>query len=109
MMIELLNEPMLKDFLQGNERVVLYKHSPRCSVSSAALREMKGFSEAFPDVPIGLINVITSRALSIAVVDLLGVIHQSPQVIVVEKGKVLMHASHFQVRKERLVPYFHHP
>lgn len=106
MMKEITDEKMLKDFLQEEGRAILFKHSTRCPVSARAYQEMEAFAEEYPEVPIGLVKVIESRPLSFMIVDMLGVIHQSPQAIIVEKGQVVMHASHFDVKKDKLAPYF---
>lgn len=76
---------------------VIYKHSTRCPVSYDAYDEVSRFELAHPDVPVHVIDVVLQRDLSRHVASATGVVHQSPQVIVVEGGSVRWHASHYAI------------
>ena len=76
---------------------VVFKHSTRCGFSSSALLEVRQFAARHPAIPILLLDVIADRALARSVAIRLGVRHESPQAIVLERGHVLWHASHSQV------------
>lgn len=81
---------------------VLYKHSPRCGVSSGSLIEMRQFAERHPDIPVYLIDVIADPSVARLAADATGVRHESPQVILLEAGIVVWHRSHFGVSCRRL-------
>jgi bacillithiol system protein YtxJ len=49
-----------------------------------------------------MVLVIEDREVSNAMEDQLGVEHESPQVIVVSRGKPVWHAAHFRVTAEAL-------
>ncbi|MDH3291661.1 MAG: bacillithiol system redox-active protein YtxJ [Gemmatimonadota bacterium] len=81
---------------------VVYKHSPRCGVSAAALIEVRQFAAGHPEVPVYRVNVIAHRPVSQVIAERLEVRHQSPQVILVRHGQTVWHASHYRVSAERL-------
>lgn len=83
-------------------RAVLYKHSTRCGISTRTLREVERFAEQVPDVPVYVIDVISDRDLSNAIADRFEIRHQSPQVVVLENGEPIWHASHFLISARRL-------
>lgn len=79
-----------------NEKVLLFKHSTRCSVSSMALNrlerswkeaEMEGLKPYFLDL-------IAHRDISAKIADQFSVRHESPQVLVIENGECVYHNSH---------------
>ena len=75
--------------------VVIFKHSLTCPISSAAYEQMSRF-----DGEVALIEVQVARELSNEIEDKLGVPHESPQVIVLNKGQVAWNASHFRISAE---------
>jgi bacillithiol system protein YtxJ len=77
---------------------VVYKHSPRCGVCIAAEREVRHFVEGHPDVPVYWIDVVANPGVAERVAARLGVVHESPQVIVLAAGTVRLAASHWDVR-----------
>jgi bacillithiol system protein YtxJ len=83
-------------------RAVIYKHSPRCGVCVASDQEIRHFVAGPCDVPVFWIDVVTHRQLSQRVAEHLGVTHESPQVILVERGRAIWHASHWEVRASDL-------
>jgi bacillithiol system protein YtxJ len=76
---------------------VIFKHSSRCPVSSDAYDEVAAFEEAHPDVPVYVVDVIASRPVSQHLARVTGVLHQSPQALVVEDGTVRWHGSHYAI------------
>lgn len=77
--------------------VVFFKHSVTCPISSGVYAEVDRF-----DGDVGLIIVQSSRALSNEIAARTGVRHESPQALVVRNGKVVYHASHYDVTAEDL-------
>lgn len=90
------------DGVLRDEVAVLYKHSPVCGLSSRALREVRGFAATRPELPIYLVNVITRRDLSLEIEERTGIRHESPQAIVLKRGRPTWHASHRAVTEEAL-------
>ena len=66
----------------GEPWALLFKHSTRCPVSSAAWREVLAFRKAHPDAAVFVVHVVEQRELSNAIAARTGVRHESPQAIV---------------------------
>jgi bacillithiol system protein YtxJ len=79
-------------------RAVIYKHSPRCGVCIASDQEIRHFDEGPCDIPIYWIDVIEHQPVSQLVAERVGVQHESPQVILLERGRAVWSASHWEVR-----------
>lgn len=73
---------------------VLFKHSRTCPVSWHAEKQVQRFQEAHPEVPVFTVTVQDQRALSNRIEAETGIDHESPQVIVFEKGEVVGTTSH---------------
>ena len=76
---------------------VIFKHSTRCPVSYDVHDEVERFAAAHPEVVVWKVDVVASRPLSQQIAHATGVTHQSPQVLVIEDGRVVWHASHYAV------------
>ena len=72
--------------------VVLLKHSTTCGISSGVFREV---SQVAVDVNVVIIQ--THRDLSNSISSRTGVRHESPQAMVLIDGKVVYHASHYDI------------
>ena len=94
----------LDDILQASagRKILLFKHSSSCGISSGAKREMDSFLEANPDAEVYLLIVQEQRSLSGAIAEKLGVVHESPQLILVENGKALESWSHWKIKKSKV-------
>lgn len=80
--------------------VVVFKHSTACGVSARARAEMAALATRWPEgegPALALVRVIEERPLSQALAALLGVPHESPQVIVIRGGRAVWHAAHEEV------------
>ena len=80
---------------------VLYKHSPICATSGFAYQEMLAFRRA-SSVPVYLVDVVKHRPLSRALAERVGVIHASPQAIILKDGVPAWHRSHFDIEAEAM-------
>jgi len=95
--IPLTELSQLKDILQLSQTkpCLIFKHSTRCSISSMALNRLeRAADESFNELNSYLLDLISYREISNAIADELSVEHQSPQIITIVKGKVVLHASH---------------
>lgn len=72
---------------------VFFKHSTRCSISSMALNSFESSWE-LADENLYYIDLLRFRDVSNALAMKTGVVHQSPQAIIVRNGEVVYHASH---------------
>ncbi|MFZ3102452.1 MAG: bacillithiol system redox-active protein YtxJ [Desulfitobacteriaceae bacterium] len=84
-------------------KIILFKHSTTCPISACAWREVQDFILGSQDeVLVVMIKVIESRAVSNQVAEELGVMHQSPQALLLSNGKVLWQVSHQAVIRENI-------
>jgi len=81
--------------------VLLYKHSLTCGSSAYAFEEVKDLARR-STVPIAIIPVQTARSVSDDVARRFGVRHESPQVLLLQDGRVLWHTSHSGVTADRI-------
>jgi bacillithiol system protein YtxJ len=81
---------------------VVYKHSPICPTSGIAYEEMSSLRRLHGDVPVYLVDVVHSRLLSRHIAELVGVVHASPQAIILRAGVPAWHGSHFDLRAEAI-------
>ena len=79
---------------------VVYKHSPICPTSGIAYQEMRSLRHLHGDVPVYLVDVVHSRPLSRYIAERVGIIHASPQAIILRAGVPAWHGSHFDLRAE---------
>jgi len=84
------------------EHAILFKHSPRCPVSAEALTEIEEFARRQPATPVYLVDVLAQRPLSQRIAADLGIPHESPQAILLQRGKPLWHGSHYEVTADTL-------
>lgn len=91
------DEAQLAEVLAAPQAVI-YKHSPRCGACVAAEQEVASFADGNPDVPVYRVDVVTRASLAQVIARTLGVPHESPQVIVVSRGRTAWSASHWEVR-----------
>ena len=82
--------------------VLLYKHSPICSLSARAHDEVSWFDQQHSDIPVYMVNVLDQRSLSMTIAADTGIQHHSPQVIILRYGKPVWDTSHMRVRAERI-------
>lgn len=87
-------------------RVLLYKHSTRCGLSTRAAEEVATFAENFPDARVELVDVVADRAISNAIEARFGVRHESPQILLVVEGSVVDHVSHREVTADTLASWW---
>ena len=97
MIIPLPDEAGLGAVLEA-PAAVIYKHSPRCGACIASAQELAFFADGHPEVPVYQIDVVARPQLARTVADRLGVLHESPQAILVADGRAVWSASHWDVR-----------
>ena len=81
---------------------LVFKHSTRCPVSTAAHREVAEFRRRQPAAAVYVVHVVEQRDLSRAVAERTGVRHESPQAIVLAAGSVIWSDSHEGVTADAL-------
>ena len=88
----------LEDILTSPNPFLIFKHSTRCHISSMALATFnKSWKVSSEKCPAYLLDLLSFRDLSDEVARTTGVVHQSPQLILLKNGEVLYAASHHTI------------
>ncbi|MGI8918688.1 MAG: bacillithiol system redox-active protein YtxJ [Pyrinomonadaceae bacterium] len=93
--IKVTGAEQFTDLLSRSQKqpIVIFKHSTTCPISAAAYNEMEQLAGE-----VVLVEVQRARELSREIEKQTGIRHESPQVLVLENGKVVWNASHFKVK-----------
>jgi bacillithiol system protein YtxJ len=82
--------------------VLLFKHSTRCSVSIMALRKFQSEWKVDLNCRLVFLDLLAYRNISNEIASKTGIMHQSPQVIVMNKGIVIYDASHNSISAKKI-------
>jgi bacillithiol system protein YtxJ len=95
---KLSSQESIDGFLSDDLPQVIFKHSPRCGISSMVLRRFEA-SEVFKNSKekYWLLHLIENRAISNALANDFNVRHESPQVLIFHKGLLVHHAAHSSI------------
>jgi bacillithiol system protein YtxJ len=75
--------------------VIFFKHSGRCNISAMALNRFEDYAKEIDENSIlYMIDVVNHRPASLHAAEMLGVVHQSPQILVIHHGKAIYDNSH---------------
>lgn len=80
---------------------VIFKHSTRCSISSVVKNRLE---KSAGEAPVHYLDLIAHRPVSNSIAEIFGVIHESPQVLVIKEGKCVFHESHMAIHFEDVAP-----
>lgn len=73
--------------------VLLFKHSIRCSISTMVKRRLDNLELPNSAIPVYL-ELITYRNVSNEIESYFNIVHESPQLLVVQNGKIASVANH---------------
>ena len=92
----------LRSALRASEDapVLLFKHSRTCPISSMAHANLAVLGP--DDVDVYRVVVQDARPVSNAIAATFGVRHESPQVLLVHRGAVAFHTSHYGITAARV-------
>jgi bacillithiol system protein YtxJ len=87
------------DRLSQTQPVLIFKHSTRCSISSTALNrfEKQYKPEDVTLLPAYYLDLLTYRPISIEIANRSGIVHQSPQALLIKDGKCTHESTHFEI------------
>jgi bacillithiol system protein YtxJ len=101
--IKLEKMEQLEGILSAKKPVIIFKHSTRCHISSMALTSFVRSWKCSADVcDTYLLDLLSYRSLSNEVAQQTGVIHQSPQLILIKNGVVSYSASHHAIDADEI-------
>lgn len=77
--------------------IVIFKHSTTCGISAGVMREISAVKS-----DVHVIIMQTHRPLSNSLAERTGIRHESPQAIVIESGRPVYSASHYDIEPKKL-------
>lgn len=82
-----------------NKNILIFKHSTRCNISRATLDrlERNWKDSEVPNVKPYFLDLLSHRDISNAIAEHFHVEHQSPQVLIIRKGKSIYDNSHYGI------------
>ncbi|HPE96421.1 MAG TPA: bacillithiol system redox-active protein YtxJ [Chitinophagales bacterium] len=99
--IDLTDEAVWQDVVRRSHihPVCIFKHSTRCGVSSMVLNRLEQH-EPVQNSSWYMLDLIRYRTFSDLIAESTGVVHESPQMIILSDGAVQIHFSHTEIRTE---------
>ena len=91
--------------LSKEKPVLIFKHSTRCSISRFALKQFENEFDLQNQIDAYFLDLLEFRAISNEIASRFGIIHQSPQLLLIKEGKVLYDASHSDIQANELKKY----
>lgn len=83
---------------------LIFKHSTRCFISASVLRRFESeWALSSPHVATHFLDLLQYRNLSNLIADRFQVEHESPQIIIIHKGKTSFHTSHDSISMETIL------
>ncbi|GLB49214.1 bacillithiol system redox-active protein YtxJ [Neptunitalea lumnitzerae] len=76
------------------QTVAIFKHSVRCGISAMVKRGFENEENSNVDVKLYYLDLINYRPISNEIAERFGVVHESPQLIVLKNKEVITTASH---------------
>tara|TARA_R110000850_G_scaffold46223_5_gene116405 strand:- start:186 stop:533 length:348 start_codon:yes stop_codon:yes gene_type:complete len=97
--IELREKTQLNNIIEDSNSLpmgaLIFKHSTRCSISRMVLdRFRREWNVPADDMSVYYLDLISFRSLSNEISEKFGVIHESPQVLLIKGGRSVYDASH---------------
>lgn len=88
--------------LSFQKPVAIFKHSTRCSISRMALKQFENEFNLEDKVTPYYLDLLEFRPISNEIAARFGVMHQSPQLILIKDGNAIYSASHSDIQVEDL-------
>ncbi|HLV51849.1 MAG TPA: bacillithiol system redox-active protein YtxJ [Flavobacterium sp.] len=74
--------------------VLIFKHSTRCIISKSALRSFESGFDLEDKMTLYYLDLLQYRNISNEIAEVFGIVHQSPQILLIKNGKVIYNESH---------------
>lgn len=91
----------LNQFIAGEGKRLLFKHSTICPISTSAYEEFQSYLQG-NEMPAAVILVREDRPVSNEVAERFGIKHESPQIFLLENGEVKWHTSHWKITQDAI-------
>ncbi len=82
-----------------SNKIVIFKNSTTCGISRMVLKNFQREVDSMDtnDIEFYLLDLLSYRSVSSYIAEKLDVRHESPQMIVIQDGKVIHHDSHSRI------------
>jgi bacillithiol system protein YtxJ len=102
--INLTSEKQLQEIKEKSKQKpqLIFKHSTRCGISSMAKSRLER-SQPPGTIDFYYLDLINHRSLSNALAQLFGVVHESPQVLLIKNGECVYDESHSGIRMDDIL------
>ncbi|MEI4829657.1 bacillithiol system redox-active protein YtxJ [Bacillus sp. FJAT-53711] len=91
-----------EELTASKEPYILFKHSTTCPISHGAFTAFQEYRSKEQAVPAYYLYVQEARPVSNKIAEHFEIRHESPQVLYIKYGKVLWHASHWNITEQAL-------
>ena len=100
----LSDENLLQDLVKLSFFVLLliFKHSTRCSISTMSKNRLESVGEDSKIKNCFLLDILNYREISSKIESDFKVIHESPQVLIIQNGECIYNASHNEINWDRI-------
>jgi bacillithiol system protein YtxJ len=86
--------------------VLIFKHSTRCGISKMVIKQFENlFTEEHQNLKVYYLDLLNHRDISTEIGVMFQVMHQSPQLIVVQNEVSVYHASHSDITETNLTRF----
>lgn len=94
----------LNEIVQESDQkpVVIFKHSTRCGISRGVLKQFENEYDLDDEITLYFLDLLNHREVSNEIASRFGVVHQSPQLLLITKGKAIYNASHSDIEVDDL-------
>jgi bacillithiol system protein YtxJ len=102
----LINTSQLAEISQAStgRLQMIFKHSTRCSISAAAKHRLEIASEALQrEMDLHFLDLILHRDVSNEIATFFNTRHESPQVLLIDHGKVVFNVTHYDIDGPRIL------
>lgn len=86
----------------SKEKIIIFKHSVTCAISSHAMSEISKLSKEYPNIPIYMLTIQETGGLKQIIAQELDIPHESPQVLLLKNGKVQSVLNHWDIAIQAL-------
>jgi bacillithiol system protein YtxJ len=82
--------------------VLIFKHSTTCSISRMAFKNFENEFNLASEIEIYYLDLLNFRAISNEIASRFGVVHQSPQILLIKDGIAVYYKSHENIDATKL-------
>jgi bacillithiol system protein YtxJ len=82
--------------------VLIFKHSTTCSISRMAYKNFENEFDLASEIEIYYLDLLNFRAISNEIASRFGVVHQSPQILLIKDGIAVYNTSHENIDATKL-------